>query len=103
MAIHILVFGKEDFAPDYDETSPIEYLCREAFESRSVAAQIPAATLKERLPKALRLAEEHERGRGGHRLEDYTERLLERYRGFVALCEEKEKETGEPVKIIVNQ
>lgn len=75
------------------------YLCREAFTSGKAA--IPAAVLKERLPKALELVEERER-----KLYKSTDKVVaearQSLRDFVALCEAKEKETGEAVSIIAS-
>jgi hypothetical protein len=75
------------------------YLCREAFKTGQAA--IRAAVLKERLPKALELTEERER-----KLYKSTDEVVaearQSLRDFVALCEAKEKETGEPVSIIAS-
>jgi hypothetical protein len=80
----------------YEEPYATERLCPEAFDPGGV--RIPAATLRERLPETLRIAEVRER-------EIYNssdaeiEKIKESYRQFVALCERKEQETGESVLI----
>jgi hypothetical protein len=62
--------------------------------------QIPAAVLRERLDEAL-----HDAAEGaltfGFRDEESTAEALGDYRDFVALCEDKERLTGEPVTISV--
>ena len=76
------------------------HLCAEAFAADK-GAQIPAAVLRERLPKTLALVEERERTlyrtqAGG------IEAVKQSFRDFVALCERKEQETGEPVLIVAS-
>lgn len=62
---------------------------------------IPAATLRERLPKVLATAAERSRVVYNETLpEDHP--VLESFRAFVALAEQKERETGEPVRIWVS-
>jgi 4-aminobutyrate aminotransferase-like enzyme len=73
------------------------HLCAEAFEHGH--AEIPAEVLRERLPEALRLAEERERTVYGVKHREEMEPVLQSFRDFVALCERKEKETGSPVMI----
>ena len=73
-----------------------KFLCAEAFESDE--ARIPAATLRERLPHTLVLVEERERTL--YKSDDkQIEAVRQSYRDFVALCEAKEAETGEPVLV----
>lgn len=76
-----------------------KFLCAEAFETGE--ARIPAAVLRERLPHTLALAEERER-----KLYKSTDKGIEdvkqSFREFVALCEEMEKETGEPMLVIAS-
>jgi len=74
-------------------------LCAEAFETGE--ARISAAVLKERLPRTLALAEERERKLYTSSDEE-VEDAKQSFRDFVALCEEKEKETGEPVLVIAS-
>src|SRR5437868_11669091 len=45
----------------HGEQYATKFLCREAFESETGQAGIPAAVLRERLPEALKLARERER------------------------------------------
>lgn len=75
------------------------FLFTEAFKTGE--AQIKAAVLKKRLPHALALVEERER-----KLYQSTDKEIEgvkqSFRAFVALCEEKERETGEPVLVIAS-
>ena len=74
-------------------------LCAEAFEIGE--ARISAALLRERLPRALALVEEQER-KIYQATDEEIEDVKQSFRAFVALCEEKEKETGEPVLIIAS-
>jgi hypothetical protein len=75
-------------------------LVPEAFEEHR--AQIYAATLQERLPATLVVAEARERKI--YRTTDPAkiERVLKCFRDFVALCARKEAETGEPCLIIAS-
>jgi hypothetical protein len=76
------------------------YLFSEAFEEDS-QARIPAEVLRERLPHTLELVEERERLL--YKASDKeVEETKQSFRDFVALCEAKEKETGEPVLIIAS-
>lgn len=83
----------------HGEPYATRYFCPEAFESGE--ARIPAATLRERLPETLRLAEIRERTIY-HSTNPEIEAVKESYRAFVTLCEAKEKETGESVLIIAS-
>jgi len=65
-------------------------------------ARINAATLRERLPDALRTAEVRERNVYGETDADEIERVLKSYRDFVALCARKEQETGNPCLVIAS-
>ena len=76
-------------------------MCAEAFDAENGEAQIPAATLRARLDKTLELAAERERT-VYQSSEEETEEVVQSYRDFVALCEQKEDETGEPVLIIAS-
>jgi hypothetical protein len=75
------------------------FLFTEAFESGE--ARIPAAVLQGRLPHTLVLVEERAR-----KLYQATDEEVEgekrSFREFVALCAEKEQETGEPVLVIAS-
>lgn len=79
-----------------------KHLCREAFESGTGRAAIPASVLRQRLPETLRLAEERERVVYGETDTRDIEPVLQSFRDFVALCEAKEKDTGQPVDIIAS-
>jgi hypothetical protein len=70
------------------------------FEEHSVP--IHAARLADRLPAVLVVAEARERQVYGVTDAEEIERVLKSYRDFVALCERKEAETGEPCLIIVS-
>ena len=72
------------------------FLCSEAFSPEG--AQIPSGVLRERLPHALALVEERCR-KLYHASEAEIEGVKQSFRGFVSLCERKEKETGEPVLV----
>lgn len=75
------------------------FLCAEAFEKGQ--AEIPASVLRERLPQTLVLAEE--RARTLYKASDnQIEKAKQSFRDFVSLCEEKERETGEPVTIVAD-
>ena len=80
-----------------------KYLVAEPFESSTGEAEIPASILHERLPETIRLAKERERvvyGRKGEIPDE--DPTIKSFIDFVELCEEKEKETGEPVTIIAS-
>ncbi|SRR5258706_15445150 len=82
----------------HGEPYATHFLCAEVFRSDDGRAYIPAATLRERLEKTLELAEERERTLYQSTAEQ-IELVKQSYRDFVALCERKEQETGEPVLI----
>ena len=79
-----------------------KFLCREAFESATCRAPISAEVLHARLPETLRLAEERERQVYEETDEHEIELVRQSFRDFVALCEAKEQETGEPVAIVAS-
>jgi hypothetical protein len=72
-------------------------LVPEAFEEREAA--IPVVRLRERLPAALRAAEQREKTVYGETDPLKIKRVLDSFRNFVELCERKEAETGEPCRI----
>ena len=78
---------------------PLRYLCFEAFEAPRTVA-FPAKTLAERLPAALEQVAKIERGVYSAS-DDQIERITANFRRFVAFCERKERETGEPVTLEV--
>ena len=77
-------------------------LVQEAFDDNgSPAVVIPAATLRKRLPAALKAVEE----RHTTIYHDSPEAIAEykkSYEEFVALAERKEAETGKPVRVVVS-
>jgi hypothetical protein len=83
----------------HGEPYATDYFCPEAFEPGG--ANIPADVLKKRLPHTLALAEERER-KLYKSSEVEIEEVKQSYRDFAALCEEKEKETGEAVHIVAS-
>ena len=83
----------------HGEPYATKHLCAEAFETDR--ARIEAAVLRERFPHTLALVEERERNIYKSTDEE-IEDMKQSYRDFVALCEEKEKETGEPVLVIAS-
>ena len=74
------------------------FLCAEAFASKTGEARIPARTLRGCLNQALAFVEERERTIY-HSDDERIEKVKQSFRDFVALCERKEKETGEAVLI----
>jgi hypothetical protein len=76
-------------------------LVPEAFDDTSEeGARIPAVTLRERLPATLKLARERQvRVYNEKPFSAETKRVLKSFSDFVALCERKERETGEPCRI----
>jgi hypothetical protein len=83
----------------HGEPYATRHLFAEVFESDVGQAYIAAETLHERLERTLELVEERERTLYKASAGD-IERVKQSYRDFVALCERKERETGEPVLII---
>ena len=77
------------------------HLVPEAFEQHD-GVYIPAATLRERLPETLRLAEERERTVYQANEWSEIEPVLKSYTAFVELCERMETKTGKAVKIIAS-
>jgi len=65
-------------------------------------ARISAVSLQQRLPETLRLAEKRERDIYHATDAEGIERVLKSYRDFVALCAQKEFETGQPCLIIAS-
>ena len=87
----------------HGEPCATPYLVSEAFEDPEGLAKIPAAVLRERLPETIRIAKERERvvyKRKGEIPDD--DPIIKSFTDFVALCERKERETGEPVTIIAS-
>ena len=84
----------------HGEPYATKVLVPEAFEYGR--ARIPADTLQKRLPDALHVAETRERKVYGVTDAEDTDRVLQSYRDFVALCARKEKETGIPCLVIAS-
>lgn len=84
----------------HGEPYATKVLVPEAFEELRV--QIHAATLQDRLPATLVVAEARERKLYGTTDPAEIERVLQSYRDFVALCARKEAETGEPCLIVAS-
>jgi hypothetical protein len=78
------------------------FLCKEAFESETSEAQIPAAVLRARLPEALILAEARQRTVYSETDTAAIAEVTRSFVDFVELCERKERETGTPVTIIAS-
>lgn len=99
-----LVLGRAGYLREAYHGAPYAttYLCREAFESPTARAAIPAEVLRERLPETLRLSAERQRQLYGLSKPEDIEPFLQSFRDFVALCEAKEEETGEPVVIMAS-
>ncbi len=83
----------------HGEPYATRHLVAEAFETGD--AVIPAALLRERLPHTLELVEERQRALYQESEEEIQE-VKQSFTDFVALCEQKEQETGEPVTIIAS-
>jgi hypothetical protein len=83
--------------------SVTHFLVPEAFDEHEEedgerGAPIPAHVLRERLPEAIRLSDERETANYGRTDPDVNKS----YEAFVELAERKEKETGEPVRIVAS-
>jgi len=86
----------------HGEPDATAYLCAEAFGKDLEGAPIPASVLRERLPHTLELVEQWEKKL--YRTDpDIIAQVKKSFSDFVALCEQKEKESGEPVRIIADQ
>ncbi len=85
----------------HGEPYATKYLFAEVFESENAEAQIPAAQLRWKLDNALKLVEERAR-KIYSATDEEVEAEKKSFRDFVALCERKETETGEPVRIVAS-
>jgi hypothetical protein len=83
----------------HGEPYATKFLCAEAFETGE--ARIPAAVLRSRLLHVLDLVAERER-KLYQSTDTEIERVKQSFGEFVALCEEKEQETGDPVLVIAS-
>lgn len=86
----------------HGEPYATKHLVREAFESKTARANIPAAVLQERLPQTLALAAERERKVYKQSDPEAVAETLKSFSDFVALCAAKEAETGKPVEIVAS-
>ena len=86
----------------HGEPYATRYLVAEAFEAKDCRATIPAARMRERLPKTLALVEERERAVYNEENEAEIAAVQQSFIDFVELCERKEAETGEPVTIFAS-
>jgi hypothetical protein len=86
----------------HGEPYATRHLVPEAFDAKGHEAAIPAAMLRERLPKTLELVEERERELYGQPDLAEISKVKKSFSDFVALCERKEEETGEPVSIVAS-
>jgi hypothetical protein len=87
----------------HGEPYATHFLVKEAFESKDGRrAAIPAAVLRRRLPKALRLVEERERAVYRETSPRRIAEVKRSFTEFVRLCVRKERETGEAVTIIAS-
>jgi hypothetical protein len=84
----------------HGEPYATKLLVPEAFENGR--AEIPATTLRARLPEALAAAEKRERTLYHETDDTEIECILQSYRDFVALCERKERVTGRPCLIVAS-
>jgi hypothetical protein len=84
----------------HGEPYATKVLVPEAFQELRVP--IHAATLQDRLPAVLVVAAQRERTIYGETNQAEIEGVLQSYRNFVALCAQKEAETGEPCLIIAS-
>ncbi|MFA5961975.1 MAG: hypothetical protein WC848_04805 [Parcubacteria group bacterium] len=77
------------------------YLFQEVFTKKG-ETKIAAKILRERLPKTLELIEERERRLYKEVRKKQIDRIQKSFIDFVKLCEQKEKETGEPCTIVAD-
>ena len=87
----------------HGEPYATRHLVAEAFESPDAEAKIPAKTLRRRLPETIRIAKKRLRvvyNRKGRIPDD--DPVIQSFVDFVALCERKEQQTGEPVTIVAS-
>lgn len=83
----------------HGEPYATHYLVPEAFEANAgEGVQIPAAILRERLPRTIRLAIARQRQVYGEN-SGIDDPVVRAFADFVELCERKEAETGEPCTI----
>ena len=86
----------------HGEPYATRYLVQEAFDDPDGTAQIPAALLRERLAHTLALVAVREQVVYDEHETEAIREVQQSFEDFVALCEDKERETGEPVTIIAS-
>lgn len=84
----------------HGEPYATRHLVAEAFENGE--AVIPAAVLRERLPHTLALVAVRQQEVYDEHDPKAINEVQQSFMDFVALCEKKERETGEPVTIIAS-
>jgi hypothetical protein len=83
----------------HGEPYATHFLVAEAFEDMGHPVAVRAATLRERLPQALRLADKRARRIYGIAKPEDIGWLLRRFEQFVEVCERIERDSGLPVDI----
>ena len=86
----------------HGEPYATQSLVPEAFESPEHRAEIPAAVLRERLPHTLALVAVRQQVIYDEHDPEAIHEVQQSFEHFVALCERKEVETGEPITIIAS-
>lgn len=77
-------------------------LAPEAFEAEEAEADIPAATMRERLPKVIEMAIQRERTVYDNTEVSERDPVVQSFVQFVELAESKERETGKPCRVIAS-
>lgn len=83
----------------HGEPYATKYFVAEAFQNEKSEAQIPAKTLRDRLPEALGVVRDREAGVYQETDQYQIWKVQKSYVDFYKLCRAKEKETGEPCTI----
>lgn len=97
-----MVHGHVGYLREASHGDPYATRCLVPAAFATGEARIPAALLQERLPQTLQLAEERERVLYQETDKDARQQVKQSLTDFVALCAQKERETGEPVSIIAS-
>ena len=85
----------------HGEPYATKYFVKEAFTSKTSQAKIKAATLKKRLPKAIKMAIEREKVVYGGVITK-KDPVVQSYVNFAKLAEMKEKKSGEPCTVVAS-
>jgi hypothetical protein len=101
-AYHGSPYATQELMPEgFESRCPDQSIdCKDCID-KPCNPKVPAATLRERLPRVLEVVAERER-RLYHSSDEDVARVQKSYTDFVELCERKEAETGEPVRIVVS-